>query len=265
MPSTTTERLDLKKNSKPESTVRFLIAGLSLIFAAFAIFALRSSLPATTSVRAVVNYFRPSVSVATASLASTASSATRSVHTPPTTTTTSSTGSTPFEMASSSKDFREWNRLADHMDMFHNHFRYEFNRVYTLADGGFHKEGMTLPRFLREAQQLSQHLDMHHRIEETYIFPVLAKKMPQFKQGGRESGEHLKKHKKIHDGIDKYDKYLKEGLANPSKYDAAELRAILDGFREVLFSHLDEEVKDLGAESMKAAGWTLDEIRRVPM
>ena len=29
--------------------------------------------------------------------------------------------------------------------------------------------------------------------------------------------------------------------------------------------HLDEEVHDLGAESMKKAGWTLDEIRRIPM
>lgn len=33
-----------------------------------------------------------------------------------------------------------------------------------LADGSFHKEGLSLPRFLREAAQLSTHLDMHHRI-----------------------------------------------------------------------------------------------------
>jgi hypothetical protein len=32
-----------------------------------------------------------------------------------------------------------------------------------------------------------------------------------------------------------------------------------------LHSHLDEEVHDLGAESMKAAGWTLDELRKIPM
>jgi hypothetical protein len=30
-------------------------------------------------------------------------------------------------------------------------------------------------------------------------------------------------------------------------------------------SHLDEEVHDLGAESMKAAGWTLEELRKIPM
>ncbi|WVR07421.1 hypothetical protein IAU60_004462 [Kwoniella sp. DSM 27419] len=163
-----------------------------------------------------------------------------------------------------SREDREWNRLAVHMDQFHSHFRYEFNRVYTLADGGFHKEGMSLPRFLREAQQLYSHLDMHHRIE-TYIFPVLAKKMPQFAMGKRESGEHLKSHKAIHDGLERYDKFIREALEETSNYDAGKLRVIMDGFREVLFTHLDEEVHDLGAESMKAAGWTLDEVRRIPM
>ncbi|GFZ49389.1 hypothetical protein JCM24511_07509 [Saitozyma sp. JCM 24511] len=158
-----------------------------------------------------------------------------------------------------------WFRLATHMDQFHNHFRYEFNRVYTLADGGFHKEGMSLPRFLREAQQLSHHLDMHHRIEEAYIFPILAKKMPQFKAGAREQGRHLRSHKAIHAGLDKYDEYLKACLADSSKFNPATLREILDGFREVLFTHLDEEVHDLGAESMKAAGWTLEELRKIPM
>jgi hypothetical protein len=29
--------------------------------------------------------------------------------------------------------------------------------------------------------------------------------------------------------------------------------------------HLDEEVHDLGAESMQAAGWTLAELRQFPM
>jgi len=28
---------------------------------------------------------------------------------------------------------RQWNSLADRMDMFHNHFRYEFDRVYKVS------------------------------------------------------------------------------------------------------------------------------------
>lgn len=110
---------------------------------------------------------------------------------------------------------------------------------------------MSLPRFLREAQQLYTHLDMHHRIEvnhptrlarasltclqEAYIFPILAKKMPQFKEGARESGEHLKSHKAIHDGLEKYEKFLMAALDDSSKYNPQVLRDIMDGFREVLF------------------------------
>jgi hypothetical protein len=40
----------------------------------------------------------------------------------------------------------------------------------------------------------------YHPQEERHIFPILAKKMPQFKAGARESGQHLKSHKQIHAG-----------------------------------------------------------------
>lgn len=66
-------------------------------------------------------------------------------------------------------------------------------------------------------------------------------------------------------GLTKYDDYLSSCLANPSSYSPQTLREIMDGFREILFRHLDEEVHDLGAESMKAAGWTLAELKRIPM
>lgn len=39
------------------------------------------------------------------------------------------------QKASSLED-RQWNSLADRMDMFHNHFRYEFDRVYKVSYGG---------------------------------------------------------------------------------------------------------------------------------
>ena len=119
-----------------------------------------------------------------------------------------------------------------------------------LAEGGYRKEGMTLKSFLREAQELANHLDMHHQIvrlpacpcsddsltpqEETYIFPILAKKMPQFDKNRKASGEHLKSHKKIHDGLDKCEAFLKDALAGP-EYDGSKLKEIMDGFKEVLF------------------------------
>jgi hypothetical protein len=42
------------------------------------------------------------------------------------------------------------------------------------------------------------------------------------------------------------------------------MRACLDGFREVLFTHLDEEVNDLRGENMKKY-WTLEELEAIPM
>lgn len=39
----------------------------------------------------------------------------------------------------------------------------------------------------------------------------------------------------------------------------------MDSFRDVLFTHLNQEVKDLGAESVYNAGFTLDELARFPM
>ncbi|WVQ89738.1 hypothetical protein IAS59_003501 [Cryptococcus gattii] len=89
--------------------------------------------------------------------------------------------------------------------------------------------------------------------------------MPQFAAGKRESGEHLVAHQKIHDGLDRYDRFLSDSLDDPSVYSGQKLREIMDSFREVLFTHLDEEVNDLQGESMRAAGWTLEEMKRIPM
>jgi hypothetical protein len=70
--------------------------------------------------------------------------------------------------------------------------------------------------------------------EEAYIFPILAKKMPQFGKNHKAGGDHLKSHKQIHDGLDKYEAFIKDALAGP-EYDGAKLREIMDGFRDVLF------------------------------
>lgn len=99
-------------------------------------------------------------------------------------------------------------------------------------------------------------LTMHHTIEERYMFPQLAKRIPAFKE------EHIKSHKGIHDGImtlyssvfsQDPEIFIDPGLEglnsllskvgqNPSLYSPSEMRACLDSFKEVLFVHMDEEV-----------------------
>lgn len=81
-------------------------------------------------------------------------------------------------------------------------------------------------------------------------------------------------HQQIHDGLDRYDAALADFRKAPSTYSPAQLRAVMDSFRDVLFlrtstclsrsltsSDLDEEVKTLGADSIRRY-YTLDECAR---
>lgn len=96
---------------------------------------------------------------------------------------------------------------------------------------------------------------MHHTIEEQHIFPVLALRMPSFK----DDEAHIKSHHGIHEGmcllssgtrqvliriigLDKLGKLLQRYAEDPTTYSPTEMRQCLDSWREVLFRHLDEEV-----------------------
>lgn len=89
--------------------------------------------------------------------------------------------------------------------------------IRQLADGSFNSRGMSLQMYLRvcdqfvrrqfdpgilSSQLVSDHSRMfadltgHHTIEERYIFPVLAKRMPEF----RDDEKHITSHHAIHDG-----------------------------------------------------------------
>ncbi|KAG8827441.1 hypothetical protein FRC19_003239 [Serendipita sp. 401] len=124
-----------------------------------------------------------------------------------------------------------------------------------MADGSFNKEGMSLRQYLRFVDEFREHLTLHHDIEEMHVFPKLAKKMPEFRANER----HKKSHKLIHDGLDRVEAVVKGFREDNSSYNPVEMRAALDSFREPLYTHLAEEVRDLGAENMRKY-WTLSEI-----
>lgn len=96
---------------------------------------------------------------------------------------------------------------------------------------------------------------MHHSIEETYFFPMLARKMPGF----RNQDALIAQHKKIHIGLDKFTAYLKKCRDGDGELVLKELKEIMDQFGEVLWQHLDDEVRELGAENMRKY-WTLGEM-----
>lgn len=158
-------------------------------------------------------------------------------------------------------DFQSWNRLATGMSSFHNSFKHRYRTTYDNAAGGFHARGQSLSAFLNEALYLSRSLDMHHRIEEAHIFPLLARRLEQFSPG---NSDHVKAHRAIHDGMAKYEAYIHKAQRDPSSYNAKELRDIMDGFEKVLFDHLDQEVEDIGADSLKKAGFKIEELDDFP-
>ncbi|KAJ7462359.1 hemerythrin/HHE cation-binding motif-containing protein [Mycena galericulata] len=151
------------------------------------------------------------------------------------------------------------------MSSFHSYFKSECASLH-LADGTFTTRGLSLSVYLDMAKRLNSHLTLHHTIEERHIFPVLAKRMPQFSTETDDA--HINSHKQIHKGLDELATLVSKFKNEPSTYcnqlAPTEMRACLDSFREVLFTHLDEEVNDLGAENMKKY-WKLEELATIPM
>jgi len=97
--------------------------------------------------------------------------------------------------------------------------------------------------------------------------------MPQFaghshssKRGGGKKGENalLKQHEEIHKGMDVFEEYLKKCKSGETELELAVLKEKMDTWGEVLFQHLDDEVRELEADVMRRY-WTLAEIKAIPI
>jgi Hemerythrin HHE cation binding domain len=179
---------------------------------------------------------------------------------PPTSTAVSFSTASPISAMVHRFSSDPWNELHDGMQLYHNHFRQTFNHIYTRCDAvtSGAEDADELSDLLASAYGLYRHLDAHHSIEEyspnttglmtrTYIFPILAERMPQFKQ----DGDHLKEHEGIHKGLDEYVAYIKKCRKDSKDWDGEKMKNIMDSFRDILFKHLDHEVESLSGENLK--------------
>ncbi|KAI0541823.1 hypothetical protein GGR58DRAFT_455060 [Xylaria digitata] len=184
----------------------------------------------------------------------------------------------------SASEFKEYNRLAEHMDAFHNHFRSSWNLLYTSASSGRRAQGMSIRSFLNAGLEFVSHLEMHHSIEERFIFPELARRMPEFRTGRetnlpahdakskspdeeskrRKAAELLQQHVEIHKGMEGLRDYLRRCLSGETELQMGVLKAQLDTWGTILWTHLDQEVRTLGADNMRRY-WSLDEVRKLQM
>ncbi|KAL1953764.1 hypothetical protein VTO42DRAFT_2295 [Malbranchea cinnamomea] len=156
-------------------------------------------------------------------------------------------------------EFRKYNVHAERMNMFHNQFRHSWQTLYNACVDGELPEYLSKRQFIRIGIDLCRHLDIHHKLEERHVFPYLAKRMPAFAH----DVELIKQHRVIHQGLDKLEAYLEACVKGQKELKLYELKEIMDGFGRVLWQHMDEEVKALGAENMRKY-WTLEEIARMP-
>lgn len=149
----------------------------------------------------------------------------------------------------------------------HEHFRQTWTMLYNAASSGRRPAGMSIKQYIDQGLSLISHLETHHSIEENYIFPVLARKMPEFQtggKGGKKAAELLQQHKEIHVGMDSMQEYL--GGCREGKYDMEMrvLKAKMDTWGAVLWKHLDQEVKTLEADNVRQY-FSLEEIKKIPM
>lgn len=157
-------------------------------------------------------------------------------------------------------EFRAYNNMAEQMDYYHNHFRHTWSILYRACESNSRPSSLSIRQFLALAAQFCSQLTFHHTIEEQSIFPVLARKMPVFQK----KKELLEQHRQIHEGLEKLEDYVEECRKGERELVLREMKGVLDGFGDTLWKHLDEEVKQLGAENMRRY-WSVEEMKRMPM
>ncbi|PKS10031.1 hypothetical protein jhhlp_004656 [Lomentospora prolificans] len=166
------------------------------------------------------------------------------------------------------EEFRIYDAMASRMDAFHNHFRTAWKMFEAACQNRQPPSGMSEDRFLLHALSFCERLAMHHSIEEQYIFPRLATKMPEFRaelgipedgDKGEGKGVLLTQHELIHQGLDGFQAYLEACQDGEEELDWTTLRLKMEGWGEVLWTHLDQEVATLRADNMRKY-WTMEEM-----
>lgn len=178
----------------------------------------------------------------------------------------------------SDHDFKIYNQLAVRMDYFvspflfwvtqepikrnftnktqHENFRRTWNLLWTYATTGKRQNGLTLKQLVRAGLDFGDHLTAHHGIEERLMFPVLAKRMPEFDP---RRGDLVQQHKKIHKGLDGLQAYLRSVQQGDEALEAGALKQKMESWGTVLWEHLDAEVKTLGGDNM-AKYWSKEDM-----
>ncbi|KAK1959948.1 hypothetical protein LY78DRAFT_707118 [Colletotrichum sublineola] len=158
-------------------------------------------------------------------------------------------------------EFETYNRLAIMMEKFHGYFRRTWRRLHHACTASDGSPMITDDQIIREGLFLSYRLTNHHNVEENSLFPLLARKMPQFRG---DDALLVEQHRQIHGGLEEFRRYLESCRTRKTRLERRVLRSKTDSWGDVLLLHLDQEVEMLGAENMKKY-WTPEEVLEMPI
>lgn len=185
--------------------------------------------------------------------------------------------------------------LLQHMLVFHDKFRSQYDTLRQGIPESQSAPKLHLTTLLKQSLELCRRLDAHHSIEESHIFPELAKWIPSFTRGS----SHYAEHARMHQAIDRLEKYASKALRDLSSgagrraeaggagqvpkelkgtdqisdrqkwpssiYDANKFDNLVDDLSDTLFVHLEAEERDLRGESLRKHGMTLQDIASIPL
>lgn len=143
------------------------------------------------------------------------------------------------------------------MRWFHSHLQDKWTNIRLQLS-----QDHTSPRFLAHSiLDFTRHLDGQHRIEEATVFPLLARRLPQFAHDADYEQEHRVMHRRLVD----LERYAMRVQADNSVWSKAEATILIDALEGALFPHLEAEEASLRGENLKRAGFTLKEIGSIPL
>ncbi len=161
------------------------------------------------------------------------------------------------QMWAANKRSDPYNKLYEGMRFYHSLLRNKWVLIRQELNTETPRPQRVVPQFL----DFTQHLDLHHRIEEAHIFPLLAKRLPQFADNAAHKKEHEVMHKCLTD-LEGYARYVQDDM---SSWSLSKAKVLVDRLEGALFPHLEAEEESLKAESLRKAGFTVEELRRFQM
>lgn len=154
--------------------------------------------------------------------------------------------------------------MALDMNVVHNLILRTINAIYlqcvNVSTRGSEQD---VKEFVTFSREWASSLDEHHRTEETTIFPQIEEMTGQ----PGLMAANVDQHAAFHDGLARFDEYLKGVQEGAEKFDGQKLRSVIDSFMGELRKHLSDEIVTLLALSQyKDVDWatwfskTLDDI-----